>query len=211
MEEASVQSFASSSCVGQDAQNQALPQGSRSPEHENHTRHYESDILGVNINLADDGEDDPPGSENIDPWGLFERCILTVEQAESLFKLFRSMSDYFPFMILPSNATFQSNAQKKPFMFLAAITAASVGKKSLQRTLDKEFRNVLSQKVILDGEKSIDLLQGLLVYLAWFVMPLAQLGRLREKSNLWATVAGTTFITLLEANKPTSSSRLQSA
>lgn len=34
--------------------------------------------------------------------------------------------------------------------------------------MDHEFRRVLSLKVIVEGQKSLDYLQGLLIYLAWY-------------------------------------------
>lgn len=37
----------------------------------------------------------------------------------------------------------------------------------LRHQLDHELRKVLSEKLIVDGQKSLDFLQGLLVYLAW--------------------------------------------
>jgi hypothetical protein len=40
---------------------------------------------------------------------------------------------------------------------------------SVHRRLDAEFRRVLSEKVTRSGEKSLDILQGLLVHIAWLV------------------------------------------
>lgn len=39
----------------------------------------------------------------------------------------------------------------------------------LHSWLDAEFRRVFSEKVVVHGEKSLDILQGLLVYIAWLV------------------------------------------
>jgi hypothetical protein len=48
------------------------------------------------------------------------------------------------------------------------MAAASSKEKKLQQSLEQELRSTLCSKVLLDGEKSLDLLQGLLVYLAWY-------------------------------------------
>jgi hypothetical protein len=59
-------------------------------------------------------------------------------------------------------------AQTKPFVLLAILAAAS-GSRTLQghSLYDDEFRKVLGLKFVADGERSLELLQGLVVYTAW--------------------------------------------
>ena len=90
--------------------------------------------------------------------------------AEELVNLFReSMNQYFPFVVIPKGVTAESLSEQRPFLFLAVVTSASSMYKPLQRALDSRFRSILSQDAVFHGKKSLDLLQGLLVYLAWFV------------------------------------------
>jgi len=49
----------------------------------------------------------------------------------------------------------------------------------LRHQLDHEFRKILSSKLIVEGRKSLDFLQGLLIYLAWLVY----LKTIESKSN----------------------------
>lgn len=99
----------------------------------------------------------------------FARGLLTLGRAEQLLTSFCDMMPYFPFVIIPQGASVESMSRDRPFLFLAAVTAASSEENTLQQALNVEVLNVISQSIIFDGDKSIDLLQGLLVYLAWFV------------------------------------------
>jgi hypothetical protein len=92
---------------------------------------------------------------------LFEKCGLSLVEAEGFLRDFRKMSlDYFPFVIIPDEATTLSMSRQHPFLLLAAIAAASSSKKPVQQELDKQFQASVLHKVMLDGEKSLDLLQG---------------------------------------------------
>ena len=109
-----------------------------------------------------------PEVETTDASSFFTHSVLTYERATALLSIFRNMSIYFPFVLLPTEYNIESLSEERPFLFLAMMATASSEDKPLQEILDRELRTMLSTKVILEGEKSIDLLQGLLVYLAWF-------------------------------------------
>ncbi|KAJ6444071.1 High-affinity nicotinic acid transporter [Purpureocillium lavendulum] len=89
--------------------------------------------------------------------------------AESLLKSFRSMLEYFPCIALPPDATVSQLAATRPFVLLAILAAAS-GSKTLQghSLYDDEFRKVLGLKFVAGGERSLELLQGILVYCGWY-------------------------------------------
>lgn len=90
--------------------------------------------------------------------------------AESLLKSFRSMIPHFPCILLPADASVQHLAATQPFVLLAILSAAS-GSRTLQghSLYDEEFRKVLGLKFVAGGERSIELLQGLLIYCAWYI------------------------------------------
>ena len=50
---------------------------------------------------------------------------------------------------------------------LAMLVASSSANKQLQAACDLAFRNILARKVIVEGKRNLELLQGLLIYLAW--------------------------------------------
>lgn len=77
------------------------------------------------------------------------------------------MHEQFPFVILPPNISCAESIRLKPFLTLGVLLAASIGDEEFQAACDLLFRNVLATKIIVYGERSLELLQGLLVYLAW--------------------------------------------
>jgi hypothetical protein len=83
-----------------------------------------------------------------------------------LLDTYRHMVDYFPFVTLPKDYSSQELVQHRPILMFAVLTVASYDSVLLQQTLSREFRKVAMVR-ILSGEKSLDLLQGLLVFIAW--------------------------------------------
>lgn len=63
---------------------------------------------------------------------------------------------------------------RRPTLTLAICTVASASNSELQSRLSQAFQYTLSSKVILGGQRSLDLLTGLLVYLAWHHQYMAQ-------------------------------------
>ncbi|KAH0596889.1 hypothetical protein MHUMG1_05197 [Metarhizium humberi] len=92
-----------------------------------------------------------------------------VASAESLLTSFHSMLTYFPFITLSEDTPIRQMAAAKPFVLLSILSSTS-GSKTLQgHTLyDEEFRKVLGLKFVAGGERSLELLQGLLIYCAWY-------------------------------------------
>jgi hypothetical protein len=94
-------------------------------------------------------------------------CGISIAAADGYLLRFRNMSTYFPFVIVPEEATVLSMSHDRPFLCIAALAAAMSSEKILQKRLEQSFRIAILQKIMLDGERSLDLLQGLLVSLAW--------------------------------------------
>lgn len=95
--------------------------------------------------------------------GRTRPLVLDQKKADHLLNKFRAKSSYFPFVTLPRNV---ASAEHR-FLYLAVLTAASSDDIALLRSLDNRFRSVLADRVVNAGEKSLDYLQGLLIYLAW--------------------------------------------
>lgn len=85
---------------------------------------------------------------------------------QMLVDTYRTMVDYFPFVTLPKESSCRNLLQQRPILMFAVLTVASYDSVLLQLTLSREFRKVVTVKVM-NGEKSLDLLQGLLVFIAW--------------------------------------------
>ncbi|KAL4742689.1 hypothetical protein BDV11DRAFT_210921 [Aspergillus similis] len=93
---------------------------------------------------------------------------LSLPVLEHLLDGFRSLARYFPFVVIPAGWTVAYMAADRPFLLLSAVTCASSRFGSLQQALVEELKETLSHRVVIAGERDLDLLQGLLVHLAWF-------------------------------------------
>ena len=117
------------------------------------------------------GDDDrptfPPGRSS-DAQTLIKQRKITLGEAENLLLAYRGIASYFPFVQIPLATSVPLMSRDSPFLLLAILTAASRSDPNLHHQLDHEFRRVLSQQIVIEGNKNLDFLQGLLVYIAWY-------------------------------------------
>jgi hypothetical protein len=92
---------------------------------------------------------------------------LSVSVLEHLLNGFRKMQLYYPFVVISDEWTATSMIVDRPFLLLAAVINTASKYPQLQKALSREFKDILANRVVVAGEKSMDLLQGLLVHLAW--------------------------------------------
>ncbi|CBX90683.1 hypothetical protein LEMA_P057170.1 [Plenodomus lingam JN3] len=85
---------------------------------------------------------------------------------QMLLEIYRVMVDSFPFVPLPKDFSCQDLIRQRPMLMFAVLTVSSYDSVRLQMTLSRELRKVFMVKVM-SGSKSLDLLQGLLVFIAW--------------------------------------------
>ncbi|EME49397.1 hypothetical protein DOTSEDRAFT_163734 [Dothistroma septosporum NZE10] len=83
------------------------------------------------------------------------------------FTIFRQLQVHFPFVDLKPDADAISMVARRPMLTLAICTVAAATYPEAQSRLSQAFQYALSSKVILGTERSIDILAGVLVYLAW--------------------------------------------
>ncbi|CRG91264.1 Protein SOGA2 [Talaromyces islandicus] len=108
------------------------------------------------------------GDDLVDRRDVIDQGFLTMESAEALLSTFKTqMIPHFPFIVIYSHETAEYLRKEKPFLFLAILSAASFADMPLQRLLGNETKRFIASRMVLNGEVSFDLLQGLLVYLAW--------------------------------------------
>ncbi|KAH9219738.1 hypothetical protein DL95DRAFT_404483 [Leptodontidium sp. 2 PMI_412] len=111
--------------------------------------------------------EDPMDHGNGEPI-VVEKRKVTLKQAEDLLLTYRAKASFFPFVKVAPEATVPSLSRTSPFLLLAILTSASIQDPLLHHQIDHEFKRVLSSKVLLQGQRSLDFLQGLLVYIAWY-------------------------------------------
>jgi hypothetical protein len=117
-----------------------------------------SRMRSTSVTESDDGDKD-----------IIDRGILSLEIAEKYLELFKSiLTPHFPFVVISPQVSAVHLRQDKPFLFLAIMSSASYDNMPLQRSLGAEVKRAVASRIILNGEVSFDLLQGLLVFLAWY-------------------------------------------
>jgi hypothetical protein len=110
----------------------------------------------------------PLGTSINKPADVLSKGIISFQTAEEYLRVFRSKNAYFPFVVVPHTTSLENLRRERPFLLLA-IFAFSSGQvhSNITSILEAELCETLAKRVIMEGEKSLDLLQGLLVYLAW--------------------------------------------
>ncbi|KXG52499.1 uncharacterized protein PGRI_087830 [Penicillium griseofulvum] len=99
---------------------------------------------------------------------IISRDFLDIETAERYLNTFKTkMTPHFPFVVVPPDVSIKELRQEKPFLCLAILASASFENMSLQRALGDEVKKVVASRMVIGGAISFELLQGLLVFLAW--------------------------------------------
>ena len=105
-----------------------------------------------------------PPANDVNAW----TDIVPLDKAQEFLNVYRTQCHSFPFLCVPTYASVQTLSSERPFFFLSVLYMGSYRETAFQRPLDDHLRKVLSSKIIVDGEISMDILQGLLVFLAWY-------------------------------------------
>ncbi|UPK94451.1 hypothetical protein LCI18_005386 [Fusarium solani-melongenae] len=124
-----------------------------------------------------------PGSIDTDATSSpFARGLLSFEHGQDLLDLFRiKMTPHFPFVVVQENVMIQDLVREKPALCVAILSAASHGDPKLQRALGQIFNEIVAIRLIKGPFATIDMLQGLLVHLAWAHY---QQGRMKYSQHL---------------------------
>lgn len=76
------------------------------------------------------------------------------------------MLHHLPILAIPTNLHSLELKAQQPFLWLC-IMAVSLKCSTQQKALGLEIRRTMAYRIILEGERNLDLLQGLLVYAGW--------------------------------------------
>ncbi|KAL3425507.1 tRNA processing endoribonuclease [Phlyctema vagabunda] len=87
---------------------------------------------------------------------------------DSLLTLYRCyMTDQFPFVVIPMGVTAEDLSRTRPFVLRVILMVANV--RDMQKAhMEEEIMEYLADHMIMKAEKSLDLLQGLLILIAWY-------------------------------------------
>ncbi|KAK4954362.1 hypothetical protein LTR10_007793 [Elasticomyces elasticus] len=99
----------------------------------------------------------------------YDALGVTLGEAEVLLDRFkRLMAPSSPFVVLPSNLNAVQMFEQNPFLLHAIVVVAYFHDLSEQQRLVKHLMRDVSQRILLDNEKSVGILQGLLTFVAWY-------------------------------------------
>jgi hypothetical protein len=91
---------------------------------------------------------------------------------DTLLSIFHDrLAVQIPFMVIPREMTAEELRTKRPLVYMGIMMAASYKDTATQGDLGKRILQYIAEHVIMKGEKSMDLLQGLLIYIFWFGRP----------------------------------------
>lgn len=104
---------------------------------------------------------------------VVDRGLLTADLAGSLFDRYvQDMAPHMPAVVFPSGTTSADVRKSKPILFLAVLAVgASTDHPQLATQLTKEVMQTYAERVINRGEKSLQLIQAMLVSTIWYWPP----------------------------------------
>ena len=101
------------------------------------------------------------------PEALISGGFLSAEDVGGYLARFREMSWFFPFVAMPHDVNVYTMLRDRPLALHAALAVATSSQVHLQKALEKSFKELILRKLVLEVEKSIDLLQSILICAAW--------------------------------------------
>lgn len=104
---------------------------------------------------------------------VVDRGIISLEDADQLVAFFiHDLAPFFPLVILPANTTAAQLRQAKPTLFLSVLAAASISVDAgLASVLNREMVRLYAERFFIEGEKSLELVQALLLMIVFYFPP----------------------------------------
>lgn len=110
---------------------------------------------------------DPPDCA---PSAWIDVYIKNDTEADMMLQIYRSeMQPLFPFVVILPTITFTLLRQERPLLVLAILMVSCRHDQPRQSAIAKKLRELISHKMLIKGERNLDILQCLLVYLSWSV------------------------------------------
>ena len=92
-----------------------------------------------------------------------------MSEAEILLDRYRRLMSYgLPFVIIPSGATAETLYAEKPLLLHAIVTVTYFHDFTRQQTMVKQLMRDISERVLINSERSLGILQGMLVLIGWY-------------------------------------------
>jgi hypothetical protein len=112
-----------------------------------------------------------PAVDAFSPYDPVEAGVLSPNDASNLLKEFgESFTRSFPFVIVPASTDIGALRRNAPFLFHCIMTVATYRTPAIQQLLNKELKEQIATRIVRQSHKSLEILQGLLIYGSWLVM-----------------------------------------
>lgn len=91
-----------------------------------------------------------------------------MQDANALLSLFKEQFlPRFPFIIIPDTMSADLLRSERPWLYKSVMMVAYQDDRYRQIEISKQFLMDISAAMLLRGEKSLDMLQGMIVYNVW--------------------------------------------
>lgn len=124
------------------------------------------------ISGRDEGSAPRPNASN-EYADVVDRGVITAETATQLFNRYvNDMAPHMPSVVFPPGTTAADVRKSKPTLFLAILSAgASTDHADFQKMFTREVMQIYADRIICHGEKTLELIQALLVSTIWYWPP----------------------------------------
>ncbi|KAF2683132.1 hypothetical protein K458DRAFT_390404 [Lentithecium fluviatile CBS 122367] len=111
----------------------------------------------------------PVDEELFKPYDPIEADVLSQNSASKLLKEFgESFIQSFPFVVIPTTTDAMTLRNDFPFLFHSIMTVTTYRTPATQRALSEELKEQIATRILRHSHKSLEILQGLLIYGAWY-------------------------------------------
>lgn len=102
-----------------------------------------------------------------------DRQLLSIEEASRLFIRYKhELVSHLPVVVLPEDIKLSDMRLKKPVLLLSILAAAATtSHPTLNLRLNQEIQQTYADRVAMNSERSIELIQSILVTVSWYCPP----------------------------------------
>ncbi|KAK7743268.1 hypothetical protein SLS53_004353 [Cytospora paraplurivora] len=110
----------------------------------------------------------PPAPSTAGSVQIIPGFTMTFYEADRALNLYRSLyAPYFPFVTVPVMVTAYELTQNSPFLFRTIVSVTTPQSPAIQADFKVWFRHYIAEHVVINNERRLELLQALLVHIAW--------------------------------------------
>ena len=96
-----------------------------------------------------------------------DRLVLDQWLLGHLLHRYRTMQHQFPFVVIHEAWDVQNMLRSRPALLLAIVATSACHYPRLQQVLVDDLKDTLTRRVMMGGENNLELLQAMLIHLAW--------------------------------------------